>query len=693
MDTGPLFPKLRDCNKNIIVLQGGGDAGKTVTALQYLGVEAAEHKDSVITATAQDIPNLKGGALRSFQKYVSPDIKPFLSEFNKTERTYLYKNQSLFEFKSFEDEEDAKGSERDYLFVNEANKISWGVFWQLQRKTRKKVIIDYNPSGTFWAHTELLSGTNKEFAGKVQLYIVDHRHNPFLSKEDHEAYENISDPELFRVYARGLTGKIKGLIFGHFKKTADWPEKPDRIIWGCDWGYTNDPTAIVKVAVVGRQRYHKEVCYEPGLSAERVKEIMILNGWEEGQMIYCETDPNMINQLRILRMPAYPAIKGPGSEVASIAKVKEYECFYSEDSINFDKEILNWKWVEAEDIQTGKKVMTNQPMKGGDHCFVGDTMIETNEGLKRIENTNPGDYVQTSNGFRRVLLNWNNGKRLTKEFCLHFDTFCITLRCTENHLIKTESGWVEISKLQSGLTVYLSKHLMEMCLSYTQANDISQEVEGECMLLSTNFITGNVQTVTMCTTLTKTHGIIDPRIFVSGNKNITDRTISKKELRTIPSGLLNFKRKVLRLLQSEKYLKKKELGLKKIGKPVLGPIKRCSKTGVINVVKNILSRRLVKLEGFAPISVRQNTGETKGLITLKESAKNAGQPLSSIDTQKQSVVQKAVLLKIDGRNERSEVVYDLTVDETHEYLANGILVHNCCDASRYAIYTDSFRHR
>jgi intein/homing endonuclease len=35
----------------------------------------------------------------------------------------------------------------------------------------------------------------------------------------------------------------------------------------------------------------------------------------------------------------------------------------------------------------------------------------------------------------------------------------------------------------------------------------------------------------------------------------------------------------------------------------------------------------------------------------------------------------------------SEAVYDLTVEDAHEYFANGILVHNCLDALRYATLT------
>lgn len=34
---------------------------------------------------------------------------------------------------------------------------------------------------------------------------------------------------------------------------------------------------------------------------------------------------------------------------------------------------------------------------------------------------------------------------------------------------------------------------------------------------------------------------------------------------------------------------------------------------------------------------------------------------------------------------KSETVYDLTVEENHEYFANGILVHNCIDALRYVL--------
>lgn len=364
MITTPLFIKLREQQEKISILQGGGDAGKTVTALQYIGIESIETPKTITTITGQDLPNLKGGALRSFQKYVAPDIHQYIKFYNQQQCTYYFHNGSIIEFKSFKDELDARGSERDILFMNEANSQTWSMFWQLQRKTRRRVIIDYNPTAPFWAHTNLIDGGEKQFAGKWKMYITDHRHNPFLSEDDHAMYENISDPDLFNVYARGMTGKIKGLILGHFKEVDTIPQC-DRYVWGIDYGYTNDPTAIVKMGVIGRQRYFKEICYEPGLGAENIKRLFIMNGWDNSQPIFSEHDPEMILQLRKLGMPISQAKKGPGSLVAGIAKLKEWECFYSGE--NFKREIENYKYITAKDLLTGKEILTNEPMDGMDH--------------------------------------------------------------------------------------------------------------------------------------------------------------------------------------------------------------------------------------------------------------------------------------------------------------------------------------
>lgn len=381
MKIAPLFKKIWPCQAPIIICQGGGDSAKTVSNLQKLALQSTQIHGAITTITGVDLPNLKGGVLRTFQRYVQNDVAHYISKYNESSTTYYFKNKSLIEFKSFENEQDARGSERDFLYVNEMNGIPYSMFWQLWRKTRRQTLGDYNPTSRFYAHDLVLPGPNqdKQFRNRVQLFITDHRHNPFLTEEEHQRYEDISDPDMFAVYSRGKTGKIKGLIFGHFKRMDQWiteDTSKDRIFWGIDYGYTNDPTAIVKIVAHGqRTRYVKECCYEPGLSDQRIIEIFHANGFRDGQEIYSEADPDMINALRLKGLPVVPAIKGPGSIKAGIAKVRQYEVFYYSDfkskinpeMTNFDKEIATYKFLEDEDVVTGKLVMINKPIDAWNH--------------------------------------------------------------------------------------------------------------------------------------------------------------------------------------------------------------------------------------------------------------------------------------------------------------------------------------
>lgn len=377
MTVGPLFDKLMNCQEKIIILQGGGDACKTSDSLKYFGIKATQDKD-VYTVTAQDTPNLRLGALRAFQMYVEPELSIWIKSFNKSENTFYFKNGSVIEFKGFEDEQDARGSERGYLFINEANSRSYDLFWQLQRKTRKRVILDYNPTSTFWAHSKIMGLVDgeipeKQFQGRWRRFITNHTHNPFLSQEDHDAYENITDPDMYKVYSKGFTGKIKGLIFGHFKKIKldELPTEYDRIAWGEDYGFTNDPSACVKMYVKGRQRFFQKLCYRSGMTADELVELKIANGWKHGQNIFGDTSKgpadavSMINQQRMKGIPVGPPIK---SISAGISKLREFECFYVDDK-DFDFELSMYRWVMARDIANGNEVMTNIPVDKYNHIL------------------------------------------------------------------------------------------------------------------------------------------------------------------------------------------------------------------------------------------------------------------------------------------------------------------------------------
>ncbi|MBD1365179.1 hypothetical protein IDJ77_15290 [Mucilaginibacter sp. ZT4R22] len=151
MRTTAIFKNNYTATSHVIVNQGGTSSGKTYSILQVLFALAAA-ETLVITVVGQDIPNLKAGALRDALKIhkTSAVFMRSVKNYNKTDRVFEFTNESIIEFKSYGDAQDAKSGKRDYLFVNEANGIDWEVYNELALRTSKRIFIDYNPNAEFW---------------------------------------------------------------------------------------------------------------------------------------------------------------------------------------------------------------------------------------------------------------------------------------------------------------------------------------------------------------------------------------------------------------------------------------------------------------------------------------------------------------------------------------------------------------
>jgi phage terminase large subunit len=359
LKASPIFYATIGCNARGIIHQGGQASGKTVNILIALAVRAATEKDVVITVTAKSLPNLKRGAMRDFERLVYPYFKHHIRTHNKTDNIYMFRSGSMIEFKSFESEQDARGAKRDYLYVNEANSFDYLTFTQLHSRTTIQSIIDYNPSAPFWAHANLHKDPN------WQLFISDHRHNPFLPDSKHREIESFKG-EMFRVYARGLTGNIEGVIFPDWKLVSQ-TEMPtgDDFIFGVDYGYTNDPTALVKVWIIGSQVYVEELAYQPAITSLQLKEMLFLNGYTDKTPLYSEHDTLMISELRRLGVRnIVMANKKPGSVLNGIRKLKEYNVHYSENSVGLYDELKKYQWLTDDE---GKTI--NKPVDAYNHTI------------------------------------------------------------------------------------------------------------------------------------------------------------------------------------------------------------------------------------------------------------------------------------------------------------------------------------
>lgn len=362
---------------DVVINQGGTDSGKTYALMQLMFTRAitndAPEIDPTITIVGESIPNLKKGAYRTAKNILlsTPELNRYIKNWNETDRTIYFTTGWIMEFISCDSEQSAKQGKRQYLFVNEANGISYPIFWQLAKRTRRQTFIDYNPSAPFWAHEKLIgtSPLSNDLGASVRLIISDHRHNPFLSEEDHWKTENIKNKDLWLVYARGKTGNLSGLVFPEWKMIPDDEYPKDApFVGGLDFGYTNDPTAGVKTATIGNKLFLKEVCYEAGLGRMQIKAAFQAEGFTENNIIFCDHDPEQIRQLRLIGLTTVQAKKGADSIVNGIYRLKEFEVYYTESSKNIHIEKSKYMWTK--DPLTGKS--TNIPID--EYCHLIDAV-------------------------------------------------------------------------------------------------------------------------------------------------------------------------------------------------------------------------------------------------------------------------------------------------------------------------------
>ncbi len=346
-----LVAKLIGCTDTTIINQGGTASAKTWAILQTLMVRAIYERNQVITVVSESIPNLKRGALRDTIHIINtnPELKKHVKDYNRSDRIITFTSGSVMEFNSYLDEQSAKSGKRDYLFVNEANGVSYEIYWQLAIRTRKQRFVDYNPTASFWVHDKLMHQPDTAY------FRTTHKTNPFLSKRQHDEINSITDPEYRKVYTYGLTGNIRGLIYKGWQPIEKFPEL-ETIIWGLDFGYTNDPTALIKIGInkSTKEIYLQECSYTPGVEMGVVKELLMHHGHITGEPIYCDHDNINIAELRRLGLYAMPAMKGEGSVKNGILRLQGLKVYYTVTSSNLIYEVNRYKWQVVDGMPLNK---------------------------------------------------------------------------------------------------------------------------------------------------------------------------------------------------------------------------------------------------------------------------------------------------------------------------------------------------
>ena len=353
--------KMRALNKRIKVVQGGTSAGKTFGILPILIDRAAKEKLE-ISVVSESIPHLRRGALKDFIKIMQETNRWITPNYNKSLLKYTFSNGSYIEFFSVDQPDKLRGARRDILYINEANNVDFESYQQLAIRTSKEVWVDYNPTHEFWAHTELIPDKDSEFI------ILTYKDNEALSEsivtEIEKAKEKAKTSSYWEnwwnVYGLGNIGSLEGVVFSNWSQIDKIPEEARLIGYGCDFGYTNDPTAIVEVYTWNNKRILNEICYKTQMVNNDIAKILSSN-----IVTYADSaEPKSIEEIKRTGVYIKGVTKGKDSINFGIQIMQSQDYLITSNSTNVIKEFRYYCW----DKDKNGKVL-NKPIDKYNHAI------------------------------------------------------------------------------------------------------------------------------------------------------------------------------------------------------------------------------------------------------------------------------------------------------------------------------------
>lgn len=347
--------KIAKLSKRVRCIQGGTSASKTISILLLLINQAQmDYKTPTLTSiVSESFPHLKRGVMRDFinilkeHNYYKDDL------WNRTDYVYTFETGSKIEFFSADQPSKVRGPRRDRLFINEANNVPYETFDQLEVRTKDVVYLDWNPTTEFWYYDMVAKRDDHEFI------ILTYKDNEALDKAIVASIEQRKgNKEWWKVYGEGQLGEVETRIYKGWQIIDEVPfeARLDRV--GLDFGYTNDPSAIVAVYYHNGGYILDEVAYQHGLLNKQIADI--LNTLPKTLVIADAAEPKSIDEIRLNGVTILPAKKGVGSVNQGIQYVQGQKVSVTKQSVNVIKEYRNYVWITDKD---GKII--NEP----DHLY------------------------------------------------------------------------------------------------------------------------------------------------------------------------------------------------------------------------------------------------------------------------------------------------------------------------------------
>jgi phage terminase large subunit len=377
--------KIRKLKARKKVIQGGTSASKTFGVLTVLIDMAAKKPRLEVSVVSESIPHLRRGAMRDFKKIMQMLNRWRDEGWNETLLTYKFVNGSYIEFFSADQEAKLRGARRQVLYINEANNITFDAYHQLAIRTSQDIFIDFNPTQEFWAHTELKNDDDTDFI--VLTYKDNEALSETIVKEIEMAKEKAHTSTYWanwwKVYGEGQVGSLEGVIFDNWQMIDHIPDVARLVALGLDFGYTNDPSALVAYYTWDDKIVFDEIIYAKGLSNEAIAKEIQRYDFRDAVIYADSAEPKSIDQIRSYGIQIVGTGKGRDSVSFGISLLQQKMFYVTKTSLNMIHELRSYTWDKD---KTGRRL--NTPIGTHNHSIDALRYIAMN----KLSNSPSGKY-------------------------------------------------------------------------------------------------------------------------------------------------------------------------------------------------------------------------------------------------------------------------------------------------------------
>ena len=367
----PLF----ESKKRYVILMGGRGAGRSTVASQYAMAKLAAPEYFRCAIMRYVLGDIRNSIYREITDRAEENGILESLNINDSMMTIEYGANSInaVGFKKSSGDQKAKlKSLANYtdVIIEEADEVSEADFMQLDDSLRTvkgdiRIILLLNcPPKSHWIIKRwfnlLPSDAQGFFIPELKSEITD---TQFLrtsykdniknidseTKTRYEAYRETKPSHYYNMIAGLVPEVVRGRVYSGWNEIEHLPFEAKLRVRGLDFGYSNDPTALIDIYEHNGGYILDEVLYRKGMLNKQIADTINMQNEPSVLVVADSSEPKSIDEIKLYGINILPATKGTGSVNTGIQFVKQQKISFTKRSVHIKEEYENYAWLEDKD--------------------------------------------------------------------------------------------------------------------------------------------------------------------------------------------------------------------------------------------------------------------------------------------------------------------------------------------------------